>query len=50
MYFGPWYQSQMGTLDQLAENKKEDADAATADATDATDAAATDAAAALIAF
>ena len=28
MYFTAWYQAQSGTLDQLAENKKEVADAA----------------------
>ena len=27
MYFTAWYQAQSGTLDQLAENKKEDAGA-----------------------
>ena len=27
MYFSPWYQAQMGTLDQLEENKKSEADA-----------------------
>ena len=28
MYFTAWYQAQSGTLDQLAENKKEVTDAA----------------------